>query len=194
MGATAVYGFPFPATSDAPNGPLQIEDVAQAIEDKIINIDAATVDLRELLQGYAQPVLTASGALAANTSVVACTLVIPDPGFPYRIVASGAYGWGMTTGLQSRVISLHLNVDSTTRTTNEFSRGYGKAIADSIGGATQPTVICPRRTTWTFTPYTGSHTVRLHVFNNAAAGDAAGAMVLNSTSGEANMEVGVVPA
>lgn len=39
MPTTVLYNFPYPALSDAPNGPVQIQALAQAVENKISTID-----------------------------------------------------------------------------------------------------------------------------------------------------------
>ncbi len=40
MGATPTYGFPYPNSSDTPNGPTQVAALATALEAKIIAMDA----------------------------------------------------------------------------------------------------------------------------------------------------------
>jgi hypothetical protein len=38
---TVLYNFPYPALSDAPSGPVQIQALAQAVENKIATVDSA---------------------------------------------------------------------------------------------------------------------------------------------------------
>lgn len=43
MGLTPVYGFPYPAVSDSPNGPAQIQSLAEGVEAKLALTDASVV-------------------------------------------------------------------------------------------------------------------------------------------------------
>ncbi|MFI6759356.1 hypothetical protein ACIBF5_09470 [Micromonospora sp. NPDC050417] len=45
MGATSTYELPYPEAADAPNGPTQIQSLAQAIETELTRIDSAADDL-----------------------------------------------------------------------------------------------------------------------------------------------------
>lgn len=40
MPTTPVYAFPYPSLSDSPNGPVQIQALAEAVENKIVAVDA----------------------------------------------------------------------------------------------------------------------------------------------------------
>lgn len=46
MGVTPVYGFPYPALTDAPDGPAQIRALAEAVEADLIVTDAAIAALQ----------------------------------------------------------------------------------------------------------------------------------------------------
>lgn len=41
MGATGVYGLPYPELGDVPNVPQDIQDLAEEVEDEIVRVDAA---------------------------------------------------------------------------------------------------------------------------------------------------------
>lgn len=40
MPTTPVYAFPYPALTDSPNGPTQIQALAEAVDDEIVRVDA----------------------------------------------------------------------------------------------------------------------------------------------------------
>jgi hypothetical protein len=188
MGATPTYGFPYPAGGDSPHGPNQIQALATAVEAKVVGLDATDTALRNLLKGITPPSLTATGSLGATVAVVAGAVTIPDPGFPYRIVASGSYGWAMANGAVEGLIGGHITIDSTTYNVNEMARGFGHADETGANG-TQSTLIIPRRKSWGFTPFTGSHTVRLILKN----WDNTQPMNVLNTTGEASFEVEIEP-
>lgn len=52
MGVTPVYGFPYPALTDAPNGPAQIQSLAEAVEADLITTDANIASLTALGPTY----------------------------------------------------------------------------------------------------------------------------------------------
>jgi hypothetical protein len=45
VGVTPVYGFPYPALTDAPNGPAQIQALAEAVEADLVTTDNAVAAL-----------------------------------------------------------------------------------------------------------------------------------------------------
>lgn len=50
MGVTATYSLPYPEPTDAPDGPTQIEALADAVEDEIERVDAAIAGLSAVVQ------------------------------------------------------------------------------------------------------------------------------------------------
>jgi hypothetical protein len=77
---TPVYGFPFPELGDAPNGPDQIEDLALAVETKIIAMDTAE----------AQTIFTASGSFSKPANLKGVWVMVQAGG--------GGGGGAGTTG------------------------------------------------------------------------------------------------
>lgn len=45
MGLTPIYGFPYPALTDSPNGPAQIQALAEAVEADLATTDATAASL-----------------------------------------------------------------------------------------------------------------------------------------------------
>lgn len=73
MAATPTYAFPYPSTSDTPNGPAQIGALALALESKIILMDSATAALSTVPKGYIgshKP--TGTAVSVGTTETVAC--------------------------------------------------------------------------------------------------------------------------
>lgn len=73
MPSTPTYAFPYPASTDSPNGPTQILALALALESKIALMDAATNALAALPKGYVgshKP--TAAVSSVGTTETVAC--------------------------------------------------------------------------------------------------------------------------
>lgn len=50
MGLTPVYGFPYPALTDSPNGPAQIQALAEAVEADLVVTDANVATLQSTSQ------------------------------------------------------------------------------------------------------------------------------------------------
>jgi hypothetical protein len=65
VGATPVYGFPYSAGTDAPNGPAQIQALAEAVESKFVTSDAAIAAANANIGTYRK--LVGIERLASNT-------------------------------------------------------------------------------------------------------------------------------
>lgn len=64
MGLTPVYGFPYPALTDSPNGPAQLQALAEAVEADLVTTDANVA----VLQGTSQSLSSASYIEYARTT------------------------------------------------------------------------------------------------------------------------------
>jgi len=189
MPATSNYAFRYPALGDDPNIPEDIQFLAEDVDGALAATDAEVAIVRALLTGYGAASFTANGTLGASTAVVAATVVIPDPGFPYLIRASGSYAWGFVGASVVDLVGIHINIDSTTYSTNELSRGFGRSVSAGAG-ASQTTLQASERTSFGFAPFTGSHTVRMHLRNWSSSQTA----TFVGTSAENSLEVSIVPA
>lgn len=67
MPTTVIYNFPYPALSDAPNGPVQIQALAQAVENKIATIDS-TLNLSTLAPAVQEQLLFNYTVVSRNTN------------------------------------------------------------------------------------------------------------------------------
>lgn len=124
MGTTPIYNLPFPDASESPNGPLQIEALANGVETELDRIDDTATVMDTLLDEFSP-----SGLAAAPVSTAA------ESSYPFGLSARDA-----TTGLgyptngilltyrystASRVTQ-HLTTSSTgVGTTKNYVRGWG---------------------------------------------------------------------
>lgn len=129
-----------------------------------------------------------SGTVSSGTSLTVASVAIPDPGFPYYIKASGAFGWTVVAAsIAGRLAEGAITVDSTVYTTNRLSAGYG--VSDSIGaGFTQSTINISERKS---ASYTGTHTVRLIARNTTSP---AADITVPASGPDTMLAVTVVPA
>jgi len=190
MAGSPNYGFRYPVLGDDPNIPEDMKFLAEDVDAKMLTVDATTTSLKSLLTGLSVTSFSATGTLAATVSVATASVVIPSPGFAYLVEVSASYAWGMSASAVSGLIELHINYDSTTYSTNSIAVGRGRAASVTGGGLSQSTVVIPTRRSYGITPFTGSHTLRLHVRNSEPVNN----MVITSPSGENSFTVRIVPA
>lgn len=173
MPSTPIYGLPYPSLSDPPNGPAQIQALADAVEDELDRIDD-TIDVdQSLLTGFAAPTQTGSGTLASSAQATIMSVSISDPGFSYHIIAFGTLDWAMNASNQAgNLMYASITVDSTDYNTNVLCRGYGISLGGLGAQGTQPTIPTGMRRSDTGGPYTGAHTVRLIARNGAPSATA----------------------
>ncbi len=191
MATTSNYSLPFPSLADTPDGPDQIEDLAVAVDTEILRVDAdittQVARLDELILGYAAPTQVGSGTLSVGgNGVTIMSVSISDPGFPYRIKASGSCGWGVIAGsVSAALLESSANLDSTVYTSGVISKGF--AVSVSTGGSfSQNSCNVPRDKTGVLT---GSHTIRLIVRNSGPS-----SYTIPAASQEVTLSVRVVPA
>lgn len=67
MGATGVYGLPYPELGDVPNVPQDVQDLAEEVEDELVRIDADVDGVQ------AVTALFATGAIQVSTQNTAGT-------------------------------------------------------------------------------------------------------------------------
>lgn len=165
MSSTPTYGYRYPALTDAPNVPLWVQNLAEDAEDETARIDANSATTNSLLLGYAAPTQLASGTLGTATSVTVMSVSISDPGFTYRIKASGSVGWGVVAGsIGGNLFECSITLDSTVYNTGVISKGF--VLSHSISaGFSQPTCQVGMSVTGN---QTGAHTMRLIARNSGA--------------------------
>lgn len=79
MPSTPTYNLPYPALSDPPNGAAAVQALAEGTE-------------IALASAGKKPVIHKSGTVDTAVKVThftVCTIVIPDPGWPYHLFFSG---------------------------------------------------------------------------------------------------------
>lgn len=190
MAATATYGFPYPGLSDSPHGPNQIQALAQAVEDQLELTDDEAALIKELLAGYAAPAQTGSGNLSTGgNGAVIMEVAIPDPGFSYHIIASGALGWAMVGASQpNQLLEGAITVNSLVYTTNRITAGYRHSV--SLGALfTQSTLSVPEKRSDALGAQSGSKTVRLLARNSGA-----NTMYITPDGADTALTVRIVPA
>lgn len=84
MPTTPVYGIPYPALSDAPNGPSQIQAAALEVETELVRIDAAVAAINGLDTAFAGSTTDETGftntTFAAGGTTVGVAFVAPASG------------------------------------------------------------------------------------------------------------------
>lgn len=75
MPTTPVYAFPYPALSDSPNGPVQFQALAEAVENKIVTVDATNATQTSQISTLQTTVNTLNtrnigGRIAATAGVI----------------------------------------------------------------------------------------------------------------------------
>ena len=117
MPSTPTYAFPYPALSDSPNGPVEIQALALALETKIILMDAAVAAMASLPKGYIgshKPTTTATSV--GTTETVACV-------FSFNATAGRRYKctWQAdlsSTGVSTTGAGFRLRAKNTASTTD----------------------------------------------------------------------------
>jgi hypothetical protein len=102
MGVTTNFSFPYPALTDAPDGPSQIEALAEAVD----------AELETIVSGLPYPVVTAFKA--SDTSRSSTTSLTADPDLSLAVAASATYVFegyldyeGGTEGASDLQIEMH---------------------------------------------------------------------------------------
>lgn len=190
MATTANYNFPYPSVADTPDGPAQLEDLAVAVDTEILRVDAdittQVARLDELLLGYAAPTQVGSGTLATGgNGVTIMSVSISDPGFPYRIKASGSIGWGIIAGsTAAAVFEASITIDSAVYNVGVLAKGI--MLSHSTGANfSQPTNHVALKTSG---DQTGAHTVRLISRNSGAT-----SYTIPAASTETTLTVWLIP-
>jgi len=133
------------------------------------------------------PTQTGSGSLpVGGNGTPIMSVTIPDPGYPYYIVASGSCGWGVIAGsISGNLFECSTTIDSTVYTTNVISKGY--VLSHSISANfSQPTCqVSPKKSA----SQSGSKTVRLMARNSGAT-----SFTIPASNLETALAVRLVPA
>lgn len=77
MPSTPIYGLPYPDLSEPPNGPTQIEALAEAVEAELARIDADIADVIADVKPYARLRQTVAQSIA-NATYTAVTFTTED--------------------------------------------------------------------------------------------------------------------
>lgn len=113
---------------------------------------------------FAEPSITALNPLAVSAQHIAASISVADPGFSYRLHASGSLDWAMVNANQpDQPLSCSVTLDSTDYATGCISRGNAYS-PNSTAGQPAQTAIAPTAHTGVLT---GAHTVRLHARNSS---------------------------
>lgn len=97
MAATAVYGLRYPALSNSPNVPLDVQNLAQDVEDEIVRMDAvlALVDVKGRNRRSTNITTTATTSATAQRVMTARASVLA--GHTYRIFGRTALSHSSAT-------------------------------------------------------------------------------------------------
>lgn len=131
MGTTPQYGFPYPALADAPNGPVQIQALAEQVESVLspIHADVVALELNTKKAGgewratAQQTLATGATKLTMGTQVIA----------PTSITFNGTDTWTIT---ESGVYAMHLQIRTT-------ATGQDGALAISGTSYSDATLLFP---------------------------------------------------
>lgn len=161
MPTTPTYGFPYPALSDAPDGPSQIEALAEALETKIAAMDAIlNAQITNRFMGSSAP---------GTDQVVGTTETILDEKVTFNAVAGHRY-------LVEHTVDYAWTGPGPTASTWNFRYAAGASLTTS-GTLIQPFLGPPptgahmtytKHTVFT-APSTGQFTVGLGAFTNGGS-------------------------
>jgi hypothetical protein len=190
MPTTSNYSLRYPALSDDPNIPEDMQNLATDVDDEILRVDAditaQVARLDELLLGYAAPTQVGSGTLSTGgNGVTIMSVSISDPGFPYRIKASGSIGWGIiAASTAAAVFEASITIDSAVYNVGVLAKGI--VLSHSTGASfSQTTNHVPLKVSG---DQTGAHTVRLIARNSGAT-----SYTIPAASTETTLTVWLVP-
>jgi len=135
---------------------------------------------------FDKPTQTGSGSLTVGTAATIMSVSVADPGYAYKLQASGGLDWGMVAGsIAGNLVFCSVTLDSTTYNVGNFA--FGDELSESLGaGFSQPTIIASPGTTASLT---GAHTVR-----NIARNGSLGTITLPAAAPGTNLSVLLVPA
>lgn len=118
-----------------------------------------------------RPTQTGSGALGSGGTATIASYAIPDPGYPYHILASGMVDFGAAVASAAAPAALvcSINVDSTTLNTNNIAQGQGVSVTAGVGSDVNANVMLGNSALLTPAGYSGSHTLSF-VAKNTSTG------------------------
>jgi hypothetical protein len=87
MGTTPIYGFPYPGVNDSPNGPAQIQALAEAVEADLATTDAAATALSARVTGLLTSV---EGVMSGPALGMANAAASDIPGATVSVTTTGA--------------------------------------------------------------------------------------------------------
>jgi hypothetical protein len=167
MGATPTYAFPFPAVSDSPNGPAQIQALAEALEAKIAAMDALAATLSARGKGFLgehKPGAPVTTGIATET--VLCSVVTEALATGRKIEAKWHGDMSTSTadpGTQI-IIKLRYKAGSTVDTSGtvfglrDMKAGSGTNVQSNIFGTFLTPTSGPFTIVVTATPLVGTAT------------------------------------
>jgi hypothetical protein len=187
MAVTPNYSIPYPALTDAPNGPAQMQALATQVDTSLAAV-AAKKTQAGLTEVWANGVSDIS-VLTTNTTLVSVT--IADPGWPYKLRCSGQvdyYGYGtFTAGAGPYCLGFVLLDSPTSGTVISQANGFPQSSNATLDGFT---TLIDRVHPNGSTSLTGAHTVYL-----VARGSIAMGCRYSSFTGEATyLNVDLIPA
>jgi hypothetical protein len=87
MGTTPIYGFPYPGVNDSPNGPAQIQALAEAVEADLALTDAAATALSARVTGLTAAV---EGVMSGPALGMLNAAAVDIPGATTSVTTTGA--------------------------------------------------------------------------------------------------------
>ena len=135
---------------------------------------------------FDKPAQTGSGSLTTASAATIMTVSVADPGYAYKIQASGGLDWGMVAAsTPGNLVFCSITLDSATYNSGNFA--FGDTVSLSLGaGFSQNTIIASPGAT---SSLTGAHTIR-----NIARNGAGGTITLPAAAPGTNLSVLLVPA
>lgn len=147
MPATSVYALPYQDLASAPHGPNLGEDLAEAVEDELVRIDADVADVVAdvaALPTVKAVVTTADHNIASSTSLTATVLTVPvlaNTNYvfsifaPYQASTVGDFKYDITfpAGASMRHVPMGPAVAQATDVQPPATNRIGKAVSDGSG-------------------------------------------------------------
>lgn len=115
MGTTSTYGLPFPELGDAPDGPTQLADLAEAVELELERIDGTAADLAErgdsavTILTTDEDVTATAPAPIGTAGELSLDLDSPGPSAVYMVNADLDLDGGAMTGGGVAVVQLSVD-------------------------------------------------------------------------------------
>lgn len=161
MGATSIYGFPYPELKDSPNGPTGIESLAQALETKIAAMDAIlNAQIASRFKGSSRP--TFDDVIGASEAILGERVTFTAvAGRRYLVVHTSDYA--ISTGAPTAQTWNYRYASGSTLTT------AGTLLQQFNGPPPSASHVTTTRTTVFTAPASGQYTVGCGYLTNGSS-------------------------